>query len=90
MLKIKNKLNIYNVGYGTGTAISNVVEQIKKKFEINKLLKFKKRFNPQKAGDVFISDNSKIYKDYRWKPQVPLEKGINLYVEWFKKKTKFL
>ena len=88
--KIKKKLNIYNVGFGVGTEILEVVEQIKRNFKIFKPLKFKKRFNPNNVRDVFVSNNSKIYKDYGWKPRVSLKKGLKSYVQWFKKKAKFL
>ena len=83
-------MNIYNVGFGVGTEIFEVVEQIKRNFKIFKPLKFEKRFNPNNVRDVFVSNNSKIYKDYGWKPRVSLKKGLKSYVQWFKKKAKFL
>ena len=68
--KLLNKekyLNIYNVGYGHGYSVLEIVNAAKEvlKKEINY------KISPRRPGDppVLIADSTKIRKDFNWRPK---------------------
>ena len=77
--------NFYNVGGGENNSIS-ILDYI---YLLEKILKKKIRykFDLERLGDqkVFISDNSKSYKEYRWKPKINIEEGVNNMIKWLSK-----
>ena len=74
--------NIYNVGGGNNFTLSilELIGYLKRlsNHEINF------SFNKWRLGDqkIFISDNSKLYKDFKWKPKIPPKEGIKKIFNW--------
>ena len=80
---------IYNVGGGKKFSLSllELVNYLKKR----KKIKLNYSFSNSRKGDqkIYISDNSKITKKFKWKPSVKPYDGIDKLIEWIKlnKKT---
>ncbi len=76
---------IFNVGggYKFSLSILELLNILRKKNKINLKLKYSKA----RKGDqkIFISDNSKINKYFRWKPKTSPTKGIDKLLQWIKK-----
>jgi UDP-glucose 4-epimerase len=64
---------IYNVGSGTNVSVNNLVE----------LLGGEKVYIPKRPGepDCTFADIHKIQKELGWKPQVSIEKGIEIILQ---------
>jgi UDP-glucose 4-epimerase len=62
-----NKSDVFNVGYGKGASVKEVIDTVKKVSGVD----FKAEFAPRRAGDpaLLISDNSKIKEKMGWKPK---------------------
>ncbi|MFQ6341517.1 UDP-glucose 4-epimerase GalE [Campylobacter sp. VTCC 70190] len=62
-----NQSNVFNVGYGHGFSVKEVIEAMKKVSGVD----FKVELSPRRAGDpsVLISDASKIRKLTSWQPK---------------------
>ena len=43
-------------------------------------------FMPIQPGEIEVSeaDNSRLYKDYDYKPKVRVEEGVKNFVEWYR------
>ena len=82
---LSNSNHILNVGKGKPDKLKDLVssleKRLKNKFKINY-----KKFIPK--GDIkkTYSDNTKINRLLKWSPEVSLDKGIEKFVYWFKKK----
>jgi CDP-paratose 2-epimerase len=78
------KGGIFNVGGGARFSLSllELIDELKKN---NLITKFS--FNNWRKGDqkIYISDNTKIFNQLRWKPKVNPKKGIGILIEWVKK-----
>ena len=63
----ENDSDIFNVGYGKGYSVKEVVETVKEVTKVDFTVKKAKR----RAGDpaILISDNSKIKQLMHWKPK---------------------
>jgi nucleoside-diphosphate-sugar epimerase len=76
---------IYNVG--TGVEFSND-EVVKTLFSfLNKKTVIKKGAYPKRSWDTnhWLADISKIQKDFNWKPEYNMEKGLAASFYWYKK-----
>lgn len=79
-----NESNIFNIGYGKGNSVKEVIETIKKVSGVD----FKVDITNRRAGDIpiVISDNSKIKKKMNWTPKFDnLELICKSAYEWEKK-----
>ncbi len=81
--KIKSSLDpIFNVGTGVGTSVNTIFKLIKQfsGFEGNPV------YDPPRPGEVYrvYLDIKKIKQEMNWTPEVSLEEGLRLTVEWFK------
>ncbi len=75
---------IYNVGGGVENSLSliELIDLLEKKYNIKLNVKFDEwRIADQK---IFISDNSKIQRDLKWKPQINIDLGIQYLINWIK------
>ncbi|EOI8447206.1 GDP-mannose 4,6-dehydratase, partial [Campylobacter jejuni] len=63
----ENESNVFNVGYGHGFSVKEVIEAMKKVSGVD----FKVELAPRRAGDpsVLISDASKIRNLTSWQPK---------------------
>lgn len=77
-----NQSRIFNVGGGREFSLSllELLNFIKKKENID----LKYSFYKSRKGDqkIYISDNSKIFKEFKWKPKTKPYDGINKLIEW--------
>lgn len=86
MIFSKKNYGVYNTGGGYINSVSllemlSYLEEISK-IKVNYIVK---KFRP---GDqkVFISDNSKLKKNFNWKPKINVEKGMESIIQWEKTK----
>lgn len=79
----KTKGQIYNIGGGASNTLSIWFEFLP---ILEKLFgkKINAAFSKARPGDqpIYVSDIRKAKKDFGWKPQVPLLKGMNLLYQW--------
>lgn len=81
----KNTNKIYNIGGGNKNSISllELINMLNKKMnKKNKFKKFQWRPGDQK---IYISNISKIKKEYNWYPQISLSEGLDKIIEWINK-----
>ncbi len=85
--KIKNR--IYNVGGGANFSISliELINFLKKEKITVKYSRSNWRDGDQK---IFISDNSKVKKDFHWSPKINPKKGIKILIDWVRKNKKII
>ena len=79
-----NESDTFNVGYGKGYSVKEVIETMKKVSEVD----FKVEITERRAGDpaLLISDNSKILNKMKWTPKYnDLELICKKALEWEKK-----
>lgn len=74
---------LYNIGNSHPVQLMRYIElmeeYIGKKAVIN--------YMPIQPGEIEVSeaDNSRLYKDYDYKPKVRVEEGVKNFVEWYRK-----
>ena len=73
---------IYNIGNNSPVDLLDYIEAIEN--ELN--LKAKKELLPLQPGDVpdTYADVDDLVKEFDYKPQTPLKKGIKDFVDWYK------
>ena len=81
----KNRNKIYNIGGGSANSVSilELIDILNKK--MNKKNKFKKLEWRQGDQKIYISDISKIKKEYNWYPKINLSTGLDKIIEWINK-----
>jgi UDP-glucose 4-epimerase len=81
---VNNELenSIYNVGYGEGYSVQDIIEKIErvvgKKLDIKYI-----KANVEMVKEVTL-DITKIKKDFCWQPKTSLLSGIQKHFEWLK------
>ena len=81
----KNTNKIYNIGGGSrnSTSLLELINILDKKMnKKNKFKKFKWRPGDQK---IYISDISKIKKEYNWYPKISFSDGLDKIIGWINK-----
>jgi CDP-paratose 2-epimerase len=75
---------VYNIGGGRKNKISII--QLIQLLEIKLKKKIKYSYYRSRIGDqkVFISNNSKIYIDTKWKPTTSINRGLDKTILWIK------
>ena len=78
---------IYNIGNNNPVPLMDFIKAIEN--ALGK--KIKKNFMPLQAGDVpaTYANVDNLIKDFDYKPNTPIQKGIDNFVKWFKKFYKF-
>jgi len=76
-----------NLGSNSEISIGDLASKIKGLLNNSFEIAFDEtRFRPEKSEvDRLRSDNSKAGTIMKWRPTVPLEKGLELTIEWFRK-----
>ena len=74
---------IFNIGNSKSINLLYFIETIEK--ELGK--KAKKIYEPIQAGDVLstYSDTNRLEKWIEYKPKTSIEKGVKLFIDWYKK-----
>jgi UDP-glucuronate 4-epimerase len=72
---------VYNIGNNNPVKLMDFIEAIENK--LNK--KIEKNFLPLQAGDVpaTYADVSDLVEDLGYKPQTPIQEGIDKFVDWY-------
>ena len=72
-----------NIGSGIETTTQKIFDSIAKQISYDRPPIYEK----ERPGEVdrISLDHSRATDNWQWKPTVPLEKGINCTVEWFRK-----
>ncbi len=80
-----------NVGSGTGISIKDLIRKISQITNRSpKIVVDKARLRPEKSEVLkLVCDNSKAKKLLGWQPQVFLDEGLRLTIEWIKSNPEF-
>lgn len=73
---------VYNIGNSRPVALMAFIEAIEKAAGRVAL----KEFVEMQAGDVYqtYADTSALERDFNYRPELPLQEGINRFYEWYK------
>jgi len=73
---------LYNIGNGKPVQLLDFIESLEKVLDISAI----KNFMPMQAGDVHqtFANTSSLERDYNYKPQITVDKGIQEFVLWYK------
>lgn len=77
-----NKLyNLYNIGNGNPVKLMDFIEAIEKATSKSAI----KQMHPMQPGDVekTWADTESLQKDYGYKPDTPIQDGVDLFVKWY-------
>lgn len=79
-LCMTNETGTFNVGYGEGASLNNIISIISDVTKIKPTVKYidSKKYDVQK----FILDIRKLSQAIDWRPQITMTNGINMYWEW--------
>ena len=69
-------------GVKNSLSIIELLNFLEKKLKIK--LNYHKINNRLYDQKIFISDNKKIYKDLKWKPNIDYKKGLDQMLKWIK------
>lgn len=78
----KSITGIFNIGYGTGYTINQIIEFVEQETGIV----IKKRFAKERSFDVreIVLDSSKAESELSWNCHIDISKGIKLQLNWLK------
>jgi len=73
---------LYNIGNGRPVQLLDFIESLEKVLDISAI----KKMLPMQAGDVHqtFADTTSLERDYNYKPQITVDKGIQAFVLWYK------
>ena len=73
---------LYNIGNGRPVQLLDFIESLEKALDISAI----KKMLPMQAGDVnqTFADTTSLERDYNYKPQITIDKGIQAFVMWYK------
>jgi len=73
---------LYNIGNGTPVQLLDFILSLEKVLDITAI----KKMLPMQAGDVHqtFADTTSLERDYNYKPQITVDKGIQAFVSWYK------
>ena len=82
-IEIFRKVLIYNIGNNSPVQLMDFIEAIEK--SLGK--KAKKNFMPMQPGDVpsTYADVQDLIDDFGYKPNTPIQIGIDNFIRWYKK-----
>ena len=77
---------LYNIGNGKPVQLLDFIESLEKTLGISAI----KKMLPMQAGDVHqtFANTSTLERDYNYKPQITVDKGIKEFVSWYKSSYK--
>jgi len=77
-----NDALIVNIGYGAPTGLMDFISLIEKEMKVT----IKKEYVPEQKGDVqsTFASTQKLQNLIDFNPKTPIEKGVELFIDWFK------
>ena len=80
--KNNSTYKLYNIGNGKPVQLLDFIESLEKELDITAI----KKLLPMQAGDVHqtFADTTSLERDYNYKPQITVDKGIQAFVMWYK------
>ncbi|WP_019671495.1 NAD-dependent epimerase [Eudoraea adriatica] len=83
----KDTYKIYNIGNNKSVKLMDFIKAIEKSLGI----KAKKEMQPMQSGDVVKTwaNVDELIKDYKYSPGTPIKKGVDSFIDWYKKYYKF-
>jgi UDP-glucuronate 4-epimerase len=81
--KDKSLYKLYNIGNSTPIQLMDFIKSI----ENNLGVVAEKEMLPMQAGDVnqTWADVIRLQKDYNYKPNISVEKGVEAFIDWYKR-----
>jgi UDP-glucose 4-epimerase len=82
MLLEQGSGHVYNLGYGIGTTVNEIFQQLKSITGYTKPA----LYGPAKIGETFkiFLNASRANRELGWRPAIPLEEGLKRTVDYFK------
>jgi UDP-glucuronate 4-epimerase len=79
----KEMYKLYNIGNSSPVALNEFIAAIETALDTKAI----KEFMPMQAGDVASTwaDVSGLKNDYQYQPNTPVKKGIENFINWYKK-----
>ena len=73
---------LYNIGNGKPVQLLDFIESLEKVLGISAI----RKMLPMQAGDVHqtFANTTSLERDYNYKPQITVDKGIQEFVLWYK------
>ena len=73
---------LYNIGNGRPVQLLDFIASLEKVLDISAI----KNMMPMQAGDVHqtFANTTSLARDYNYKPQITVDKGIKEFVSWYK------
>ena len=82
---IKNKMEIINIGSGQGIAMKDIALMISKQLDVStELLQFGALSYRPVEMMYLVANVEKAKSLLRWEPKVPIEKGLEHTINWYK------
>lgn len=80
--KNDNLYKLYNIGNGKPVQLLDFILSLEKVLDITAI----KKMLPMQSGDVYqtFADTTNLERDYNYKPEISVDKGIQAFVSWFK------
>jgi UDP-glucuronate 4-epimerase len=80
--KNSNLYKLYNIGNGKPVQLLDFIKSLEKVLDISAI----KNMLPMQPGDVHqtFANTSSLERDYNYKPQITVDKGIQEFVFWYK------
>jgi len=82
-IAIKELYKLYNIGNNKSVKLLDFIEAIEQSLGVTA----KKEMLPMQAGDVATTwaNVDDLIRDYNYRPNTPIKKGIDNFVDWYKK-----
>ncbi len=82
-IKKKEIYKLYNIGNSSSVKLLDFIEAI----ELNLDIKAKRQYLPMQPGDVkkTWANVDDLIRDYNYRPNTPVDKGVASFITWFKK-----
>jgi UDP-glucose 4-epimerase len=77
--KFPDNYNVYNVGYGKSYTLKEASHILAKLLDKKITISYDNKMRPDDIIDM-VADNSKVSREFKWKPSIGLEKGLELTV----------
>ena len=73
---------LYNIGNGRPVQLLDFIVSLEKVLDITAI----KKMMPMQGGDVYqtFADTTSLERDYNYKPEIAVDKGIQAFVSWYK------